>query len=179
MLLSKLAKITVLGTVGALSMALPEKYIRKFARKIRHTSKRRLQYGDVIFCERVLGAYRHFGIYTGENGVIHFAPENGDMGSDAVIHETTLKRFADGDSVYVMYFPFCIQLQTPENTVKRARSMLGCRGIKDDGYNLFLNNCEHFAIWCKTNVAESKQVEQFFHWFFTELTDFVEEVEIP
>lgn len=26
-------------------------------------------------------------------------------------------------------------------------------------YNLLLNNCEHFAIWCATNIHESAQVE--------------------
>ena len=46
-------------------------------------------------------------------------------------------------------------LYTPEETVERARSRLGERN-----YNLIFNNCEHFAVWCKTNISESYQVER-------------------
>lgn len=46
-------------------------------------------------------------------------------------------------------------LYTPEETVKRAESRLG-----ESGYNLICNNCEHFAIWCKTGVHESHQVSE-------------------
>jgi hypothetical protein len=44
-------------------------------------------------------------------------------------------------------------LYSPEETVARARSRLG-----ETNYNLLTNNCEHFAIWCKTGVSESLQV---------------------
>ena len=38
--------------------------------------------------------------------------------------------------------------------VSRAESRLG-----ENGYNLFGNNCEHFAHWCKTGRHRSAQVE--------------------
>ena len=41
-------------------------------------------------------------------------------------------------------------------TVKRAKSELNKKG-----YNLITNNCEHFAIWCKTGIHESNQVDNF------------------
>ena len=44
-------------------------------------------------------------------------------------------------------------LYSPEETLARARSRLG-----ESSYTLPFNNCEHFAIWCKTGVAESYQV---------------------
>ena len=44
-------------------------------------------------------------------------------------------------------------LYSGEETVKRARSKIGT-----GGYNLALNNCEHFAVWCKTGVKDSSQV---------------------
>ena len=44
-------------------------------------------------------------------------------------------------------------LYSGEETVRRARSKLG-----EGGYNLALNNCEHFAVWCKTGVKDSSQV---------------------
>lgn len=45
-------------------------------------------------------------------------------------------------------------LYSPEETVQRARSRL-----KEAEYHLLTNNCEHFAIWCKTGIHESHQVE--------------------
>lgn len=48
-------------------------------------------------------------------------------------------------------------LYTPEQTVARARTRLG-----ESRYNVVTNNCEHFAIWCKTGVHESMQVNEMF-----------------
>lgn len=45
-------------------------------------------------------------------------------------------------------------LYSPEETIQRARSKLG-----EHAYDLALNNCEHFALWCKTGVHQSHQVE--------------------
>lgn len=45
-------------------------------------------------------------------------------------------------------------------TVARARKKLGMHG-----YDLLFNNCEHFAIWCKTGISNSRQVENFRHDF--------------
>ncbi len=47
-----------------------------------------------------------------------------------------------------------MKIYSPEKTVKRARSRLG-----EKEYNLLLNNCEHFAIWCKTGLSKSYQIE--------------------
>ncbi len=45
------------------------------------------------------------------------------------------------------------KIYSPEETVKRARSRVGERK-----FLLPANNCEHFAIWCKTGVKQSYQV---------------------
>lgn len=45
-------------------------------------------------------------------------------------------------------------IYSPQETVERAESRLG-----ETEYNLAFNNCEHFAIWCKTGIHESTQVE--------------------
>ena len=47
-------------------------------------------------------------------------------------------------------------LYTPEETVERAKRRLG-----EQDYNLLTNNCEYFAIWCKTGVHESHQIKDF------------------
>lgn len=47
------------------------------------------------------------------------------------------------------------RIYSPEETVKRAYER-----INENKYNLLTNNCEHFAIWCKTGISESHQVEE-------------------
>ena len=146
----------------------------KLTNKFFYESSREPQFGDVIFVNRYIKLYRHFGIYIGDGRVIHFAAPDGDFDSEnAYIHETSLDHFKNDSKVYVMTFPEEYEsgsvwriifnsdeyeLQTPQKTVARAKSMLGRRGLKDAGYSVVFNNCEDFAIWCKTNVAESKQV---------------------
>jgi len=98
--------------------------------------------GDVVWASR--GLWRHCGIYEGDDSVIHFAPPNGSKKKkDAVIHRSTLAEFANNSPVIVIEFPLeeCLQ---PEEVIKRARSRIG-----EQTYNLFFNNCDHFATWCK------------------------------
>ena len=47
-------------------------------------------------------------------------------------------------------------LYSPDETIRRAKSRLG-----ESQYDLIKNNCEHFAIWCKTGLHESHQVDAF------------------
>ncbi|WP_026659727.1 lecithin retinol acyltransferase family protein [Butyrivibrio sp. AC2005] len=47
-------------------------------------------------------------------------------------------------------------------TIERAKSRIG-----ETKYNLAFNNCEHFALWCKTGLTESIQVEDFFKRLLT------------
>ena len=54
-----------------------------------------------------------------------------------------------------------IRIYSPDETVARAKSL--CNSNKK--YNLFNGNCEHFAIWCKTGVWKSMQVEQVLELF--------------
>ncbi|GHU02149.1 hypothetical protein FACS1894147_03420 [Spirochaetia bacterium] len=109
--------------------------------------------GDVIYAER--NAYRHYGIYAGNNKVIHFTPRNGDFGVQAAVRETSLARFAKGNRIAVSDFSHNSgQVYSPDGTVRRARSKIG-----QGGYNLVFNNCEHFANWCKTGKRHSRQVE--------------------
>ena len=46
-------------------------------------------------------------------------------------------------------------LYSGDETVERASGEIG-----KGGYNLALNNCEHFAVWCKTGVRDSSQVDK-------------------
>lgn len=60
-------------------------------------------------------------------------------------------------------------LYSPEETVERAKAVAKrCAEerksfevfVNGHKYNLVFNNCEHFAIWCKTGVHESRQVDK-------------------
>jgi hypothetical protein len=145
-----------------------------------------VKYGDVIGVDRSI--YQHYGVYAGDNKVIHYAARGGDFwGGDICIHETTLENFLGASNEYfICRFPveygtpskiilstlsaksvFASQwlslidllklwgykLYSPEETVQRALGRLG-----ENKYNLVFNNCEHFAIWCKTGISESHQV---------------------
>ena len=45
-------------------------------------------------------------------------------------------------------------LYSPNETIARAKGRLG-----EKTYNLLTNNCEHYAIWCKTGMRQSHQVD--------------------
>jgi len=156
---------------------------RKKACDFKHTvSDSELRKGDVIGVHR--GVYDHYGIYTGKGKVIHFSDEGSDMGDDIRIRRATLSQFKDDASnVFVIDFEAYrdyvenpelfdfrgllklafddlfgneMTIYSPEETVKRAESQLG-----KGKYNLVVNNCEHFAVWCKTGKHESSQVQNF------------------
>ena len=137
--------------------------------------------GDIIGVRRI--GYAHYAVYIGNDRVIHFASQNGDFGDKNTIHEASMSEFLHGsDSFFILDFPdkygkptkihssasfspsamalFTDLMKTndyhlysPQETVRRARSRIG-----EGKYNLVTNNCEHFAIWCKTGISESHQV---------------------
>ena len=140
----------------------------------------KLKIGDVIYVERDCGifGYKHFGVYSGSGKVIHYVKGDGAP-LDGVIRETSFEEFAGNDACCRLnpddnslsernsIFGSLIQLgeilfgeqkniYSPEETVARARSCIGQRG-----YDLFVHNCEHFAVWCKTGIEKSEQVDKF------------------
>lgn len=141
-----------------------------------------LMEGDILAVTRKGGLYQHFAVYIGNQRVIHYAAEGGDFTGKISIHEASYTEFkSDSTFVYVLDFPsepgkplhrdfsgefeereniffelrreVGYHLYTPKETVERAKSRLG-----EEKYALPFNNCEHFAIWCKTGVKESHQV---------------------
>ena len=107
-----------------------------------------LKPGDVIGVSRKW--YDHYGVYIGEGKVIHYADKTKDFGKNVSISENP----REGTGIFDFIFKAKYQLFSPEETIKRAKSRLGERS-----YNLTRNNCEHFALWCKTGVSFSRQVD--------------------
>ena len=61
-------------------------------------------------------------------------------------------KFDTNENFYVIKHTSCFD---PETVISRAESKLGERK-----YNAFTNNCEHFALWCKTGVSSSEQINK-------------------
>ncbi|UTC63339.1 lecithin retinol acyltransferase family protein [Treponema sp. OMZ 787] len=115
--------------------------------------KEKFSLGDILFVDR--GLYQHYGIYAGNGRVIHYADKLGDFGNDICIQEVSLETFAKGAEIKICNLPSSVKQYTGEETVERARSRLG-----EEEYNLIFNNCEHFAVWCKTGISDSSQVNK-------------------
>ncbi|MEM8502821.1 MAG: lecithin retinol acyltransferase family protein [Cyanobacteria bacterium P01_D01_bin.1] len=106
--------------------------------------------GDQIYAMReVVGIpYEHHGIDRGDGSVIHYSKQG-----EAVIKRTTMDSFARGGVVRIKPQPTAF---IPSLVIERAESRLGERE-----YDLFFNNCEHFANWCKTGRSACKQLDNF------------------
>ncbi len=154
------------------------------------------QYGDIIGVHRLgvngdASLYDHYGVYENDSCIYEYAAEDGDFGNRVTIHKTTMDKFLGNSKGYfVLVFPerhgrpgkvehmFCgnlasvfslddlrYHIYSPEETIERAKSRLG-----ESSYNLLNNNCEHFAIWCKTGIQESHQVEGFINYFLPHIS---------
>ena len=143
-----------------------------------------IRLGDVVGVSR--GIYDHYGVFVNNKEVISYTSDDSDIGGNNTIQTTSLKRFLRGaDEYFVLVFPTkhgkpdhvrfpsiasaCFpgapenlskllktakyKLYSSTETVERAKSRIG-----EDRYNLLFNNCEHFAIWCKTGIEESHQI---------------------
>ena len=98
-----------------------------------------LMYGDIIGISRDF--YDHYGVYINDDAVIHYSSYDSDVSRGSFAEKR------EPEFSYMLY--------SPEETVSRARSRLG-----ESNYNLLLNNCEHFAIWCKTGLSKSYQIDE-------------------
>lgn len=164
----------------------PDVMSEKFKRL---TRKEFLEPGDVVGVLRknALNLYEHYAVYIGDGKVVHYSGNNADFNGEVTVQEDSLQHFLKKDDNYFVLFfekslssPRKIQVRTsfnfndmeyenrlllgskkdwkiysPKETVERALSRVG-----ESKYNLVTNNCEHFAIWCKTGVAESFQVKR-------------------
>lgn len=118
--------------------------------------------------------YSHHGIYTGNGEVIHFSggrefsPGNvgslldkfDSSGEKAKICSCTLKNFLDGGQLRLVTYNdhSVFKLPGTSHKVKSANQNVVVtlaryfiNPHKWNDYNLYSNNCEHFAYYCKTN----------------------------
>ncbi|GMU93074.1 MAG: hypothetical protein AMXMBFR4_21320 [Candidatus Hydrogenedentota bacterium] len=93
--------------------------------------------------------YWHHGIDCGDGTVIHYTGELFNR-KDAAVKRTSMEAFAKGGRVRVVRTKSAYDA---EGVMLRAQSRL-----HEARYSPVLNNCEHFARWCTTGTAESRQV---------------------
>jgi len=105
--------------------------------------------GDHIRVRRF--GYWHHGVDCGDGTVIHYSGELLKR-SDSAVQQTTLENFAKGGKIETVNYGVC---DAPDAVIQRAKSRLN-----ESDYRFFSNNCEHFARWCKTGRAESRQVNR-------------------
>ena len=126
-----------------------------------------VQIGDHIAFHRMLGSYWHHCIVeyihleTDQIDVIEysstakeFSEENCsplEKGFDLVKVTRGSYNFRNKD-VYLLFHEHCLDRAT---VIQRARSKLG-----EKQYSPFNNNCENFAMWCKTGKSSSDQVNK-------------------
>lgn len=108
--------------------------------------------GDHIKAKRLGGLYTHHGIDLGDGTVVHL---DGDpfRRKHARVRLSPIEVFSRGAKVKPV--PHGEVARDPDETVGEAMHRLG-----ETGYDLFRNNCEHFARACKTGEARSRQVEK-------------------
>ena len=105
--------------------------------------------GDHVYVRR--HGYNHHGVEVNGGEVIHFTGTPGNK-RGAMIRRTTMADFT-GPSGKLCYRRYGQQLPA-DLAVERAESKVG-----QSGYNLFSNNCEHFATWCVHDRTSSAQVD--------------------
>lgn len=103
--------------------------------------------GDILVADR--GLVKHYGVYVGNNEVVHFCSDShGEIlnPADAIVKQTTLRRFASGDEVYVDNLSEENRLDSLL-IVTNAKSFIGSNL---GGFSLMNNNSKHFARMCET-----------------------------
>ena len=98
--------------------------------------------GDHIMVD--YGSFQHHGIYLGNRLVIHNSMKAGG------VCPTTLPEFRDGRTAHLILYSSS-RCDPADKVMRRALSCLG------NPYDLWSDNCEHFAVWCKTGRRESEQ----------------------
>ena len=98
------------------------------------------------------GPDRHHAICVGGGWVIHYTGLTKNKAT-ATIRKDSFERFRSGGRVEVVRYARAFP---PSEVVRRALSRLG-----ENGYDMFGNNCEHFARWCVTGERRSDQIQRF------------------
>lgn len=97
------------------------------------------------------GAAYHLGIYIGDETVVHYTDQN-------VVSRVGWDEFCKGRATQRWDYPD-VERATVDEIVQTALEQVG----RESTYDLFRNNCEHFAIYClsggKTRTSKFAQID--------------------
>jgi hypothetical protein len=103
---------------------------------------------------------------------VEFTTINDDNGKTNIKVAETFFENVDVDDEFLYVVDYKQLPSTADKIVARARTRKGYRA-----YNLFTNNCEHFALWCATGVNASFQsdntgdaIQNWATWFSSMMT---------
>lgn len=106
--------------------------LRFFKRKMSvDEAKHILKKGDHVSVHR--SVYSRHGICDGDGWIYEY--------NEGSIRINSLEDFADGSDIYRVEYD---AVYTKDEIVDRAKSRLF-----EEDYNVVINNCEHFAVWCR------------------------------
>ena len=146
--------------------------VRLFSHAIKEED---LEPGDHIYVHRKCGLYTHHGIYVGgheDHVVIHFSGLEKKNKATAIVESCSLKEFLDGSKLRLVVYnaPHVHRLikkrgschynkSRPASEVTQTAYEYLQNPQKWGTYNLFTKNCEHFAVFCKTQRNAASQLE--------------------
>ncbi|XP_039044503.1 uncharacterized protein LOC120183993 [Hibiscus syriacus] len=138
---------------------------------------RQLEAGDHIYCQRMKLIYDHHGIYVGNDMVIHLRGKRKKFKESSSCNKCGYKRFINGEIAKVCIDCFlegetvqiydygvpsidfffrqngtcsCLPSKPPHEVITTAIYFLE-KGY--DNYDMIFNNCEDFAVYCKTGTS--------------------------
>lgn len=121
---------------------------------------------DILFQKGLLAGaanrmqyYYHYGVYIGDDKVIHFSGESYSTAKISLIDFHDFEHGNQFDFLVTGYVSAeeCVMVNYAyerSEVCNRARSKLYG---SFDGYDLLKNNCEHFANWCACGKKISRQ----------------------
>lgn len=83
--------------------------------------------------------FTHHGLYIGDGMVIHY--------SDGIIKYDSIEEFSGGRNIYIRSELDSPMKYSRSKIVERAK-----RRLYECDYNLVINNCEHFVLWCRSGM---------------------------
>jgi hypothetical protein len=120
-----------------------------------------LEVGDLLKFKGALGleSLYHYGVYVGDNQVVHMWASMRRPKADAVFQLTTLSNF----SALASKRGVPLEVERVQDKLPAAEIQRRCMSIVGQGdYHVFYNNCEHLARYCVTGDRRSHQVDAVF-----------------
>ncbi|TFK12204.1 ribosome biogenesis protein BRX1-like protein [Platysternon megacephalum] len=116
--------------------------------------------GDLIEIDR--GFYKHWGVYVGDDSVVHLTDVTGMSGlgssnGQAVVKKQHIKRVVGNCNYWVNNkHDKTLHVYPVSRIIARANKRVGEKRT----YQVFADNCEHFANEMRYNTARSDQADR-------------------